>query len=209
MTIAGSKSKNCNEVLLFSSRLWAPHLPVGHKGFFTLWESFICPSFPLLCFSLLARGSLLQGGKMLWALSVLPLFCTLFQLACPCSILLTDVLIPWKLCWRHPATLGDQLSSVSKHVCSNLVDGDRRTSSSSPVSTPQLLIMKEDLVQEFTKLTLISSGLQFPAWLAGVVVWALRQNQKYSVCSASQNELSRKCSWLLHHFHHPPQCLLL
>jgi len=33
-----------------------------------------------------------------------------------------------------------------------------------PVSTPHLLITKEDLVQDFTKLTLISSGSQFPAW---------------------------------------------
>lgn len=101
--------------------------PCRAQGFFSLQESLICLPFPLPCSSPLAGGSLLQGGKMLWALSVLLLFRTLFQLPCPCSVLLTDVLIPWKLCWRHQATLGDRFSSVAKPVCSNLVNGDRRT----------------------------------------------------------------------------------
>lgn len=106
--------------------------PCRAWGLFSLWESFICLSFPLPCSSLPARGSFCRVGRR-WASSVLLLlFHTLFRLPCPCSILLTEVLIPWKLCWRHQATLGDQLSSVSKPLCSNLVNGDRRTPSSRP-----------------------------------------------------------------------------
>lgn len=132
MTIAVFKGKNYNEVPPFFSRLWAAHLPVGREGFFPLWESLVCLSSPLLHSSLPARESFCRVEKH-WASSVLLLlFHTLFRLPCPCSILLTEVLIPWKLCWRHQATLGDQLSSVSKPLCSNLVNGDRCTPSSRP-----------------------------------------------------------------------------
>lgn len=49
-----------------------------------------------------------------------------------------------------------------------------------PVSTPQLLIMKEDLVQEFTKLTLISSGSQFPGWLCWSCGFSIKTKSKIS-----------------------------
>lgn len=116
--------------LFFQPLGWSS--PCRTWQFFSTCESLACLSCPLLRFFPLAKGSLLQTRKVLWALSVLLLFHTQFQLARPCSVLLTDVLIPWKLCWRHRATLGDQLSSVSKPVCSNHVNGDRCTPTSGP-----------------------------------------------------------------------------
>lgn len=126
LNITASEGKNYNAVPLFLPWLWAVHLPLGYKDLFPCDKAVsihppLCPAAPSLL-----------GGKKLCTSSALLLFHKLFQLPCICSVLVTDVLIPWKLCWRHQATLGDQFSSVFKALCSNLVNGDRRSASRRP-----------------------------------------------------------------------------
>lgn len=115
--------------IIMQSFSWCP----GSGLFIYLYKKFFpCGKAVSVHPSLCPAASSLLGGKNLCISSALLLFHKLFQLPRICSVSVTDMLIPWKLCWRHQATLGDQFSSVFKAFCSNLVNGDRRSASRKP-----------------------------------------------------------------------------
>lgn len=124
--VTASEGKNYNAVPLLLPWLWAVHLCLEYKDLFPCGKT--VSVHPSLCHA----ASSLLGRKKLCISSALLLFHKLFQLSPICSVLVTEVLIPWKLCWRHQATLRDQFSSVLKAFCSNLVNGDRHSASRRP-----------------------------------------------------------------------------
>lgn len=148
-------------LLLLFFKLWGACIQGGHKDFFFLREILMC-LFPLSALFLpvnsVSQGTISAGWKDNFSLScsallhtvlaVTSLLCFAYRCADSLEIVLKASSYTRRsafLCFKALCTL----------ILLMMTDAPFQAGLA---STLQLLIMKEDLVQEFTKLTLISSG---------------------------------------------------
>lgn len=161
MAIAATKEKNIKHSFFSFSSSGVLVFQEGIKIFF-LREILMCLSLSLLCYSVpvnsVSQGTISAGWKDNFSLScsallhtvlaVTSLLCFAYRCADSLEIVLKASSYTRRsafLCFKALCTL----------ILLMMTDAPFQAGLA---STLQLLIMKEDLVQEFTKLTLISSG---------------------------------------------------
>lgn len=158
MAIAATEEKNYNELPLLFFKLCVSCIAGGHKDFFFPEGNPHLPILPSALFLPVSQGIIAAGRKDPFSLSCsaplhtvlagMSLLCFAYRCADSLEIVLKASSYTRRsafLCFKALCTL----------ILLMMTDAPFQAGL---VSTLQLLIMKEDLVQEFTKLTLISSG---------------------------------------------------